>query len=84
VVILYAMDILRARQAAGTSAEALAAEMARLEPMRVNYRKPLYRIAMTFLEIFPVGLLVAPVSAALLRNPKLLAATQPISERAKA
>jgi len=29
---------------------------------------------MTFLEIFPVGLLVALVSAALLRNPKLLPA----------
>jgi hypothetical protein len=80
----YIAGILRARQAAGASAEALAAEMAKLEPMRVNYRKPLYRIAMTFLEIFPVGLLVALVSAALLRNPKLLPATQPISERAKA
>jgi hypothetical protein len=29
---------------------------------------------MVFLEIFPVGLLVALVSAALLRNPKLLPA----------
>jgi hypothetical protein len=29
---------------------------------------------MTFVDIFPVGLLVALVSAALLRNPKLLPA----------
>jgi hypothetical protein len=70
----YIAGMIRARQAAGASAEAIAAEMARLEPMRVNYRNPLYRIAMTFLEIFPVGLLVALVSAALLRNPKLLPA----------
>jgi hypothetical protein len=30
---------------------------------------------MTFLEIFPVGLLVSLVSALLLRNPKLLQAS---------
>jgi len=29
---------------------------------------------MTFIEIFPVGLLVALISAALLRNPKMLPA----------
>jgi hypothetical protein len=29
---------------------------------------------MTFIEIFPVGILVALVSAALLRNPKMLPA----------
>ena len=68
----YIAGILRARQAAGASAEAMAAEMAKLESMRVSYANPLFRIPMTFLEIFPVGLLVSLVSAALLRNPKVL------------
>jgi hypothetical protein len=29
---------------------------------------------MTFLEIFPVGLIIALISAAVLRNPKVLSA----------
>jgi hypothetical protein len=45
-----------------------------MESMRISYANPLLRIPMTFLEIFPVGLLVAVVSAALLRNPRLLPA----------
>jgi hypothetical protein len=38
------------------------------------YRQPLARMAITFLEIFPVGLIVALVSAAVLRNPRILPA----------
>ncbi|MGH8242686.1 MAG: DUF4199 domain-containing protein [Steroidobacteraceae bacterium] len=71
----YIDGILRARQAEGLSAAALDEETAKLESLRVNYANPLFRIPMTFLEIFPVGLLVALVSALLLRNPKLLPAT---------
>ncbi len=68
----YIAGIMRARQAAGASVESLAAEAAKLESMRDSYANPLFRIPMTFLEIFPVGLLVSLVSAALLRNPKLM------------
>ena len=71
----YIAGIVRAREAEGVSGSAMAAEMAKLESMRVSYANPLFRIPMTFLEIFPVGLLVALVSALLLRNPKLLPAT---------
>ena len=71
----YIAGIIRAREAEGLSATAMAAEMAKLESLRANYANPLFRIPMTFLEIFPVGLLVALVSALLLRNPKLLPAT---------
>jgi hypothetical protein len=38
---------------------------------------PWRRIPLVFIEIFPVGLVVAFVSAALLRNPKLLPARKP-------
>lgn len=72
----YIAGIMRARQAAGVSAAVMAEEMAKLESMRVNYANPLFRIPMTFLEIFPVGLLVSLVSALLLRNPKILPATR--------
>ena len=47
---------------------------AEMRAMAEIYRNPLIRIPITFTEIFPVGLLVALVSAALLRNPKMLPA----------
>lgn len=70
----YTAQMLAAKKAEGLSGAAydkLAAEMAQ---MTKNYANPLYRMPMTFAEIFPVGLLVALVSAALLRNPKFLPA----------
>ena len=70
----YVAGVVRARQAEGLSAAAMAQEMAKLESLRTNYSNPLFRIPMTFLEIFPVGLLVSLVSALLLRNPRVLPA----------
>jgi hypothetical protein len=72
----YIAGIVSARQADGVPAAALAEELAKLESLRVNYRNPLFRIPMTFLEIFPVGFLVSLVSALLLRNPRLLPVTR--------
>jgi hypothetical protein len=66
--------MLREKQAKGISAADLAAFTKEMDELRVNYANPLFRLPMTFLEIFPVGLIVALVSAALLRNPKLLPA----------
>ncbi len=68
----YIAGIRKAKQAAGLAGDALAREMAPMEEMRVQYRNPLFRLPMTFLEIAPVGLVVALVSAALLRNPRIL------------
>jgi hypothetical protein len=42
--------------------------------MRETYSNPLYRAFYTALELGPVALIMAVVSAALLRNPKLLPA----------
>ncbi len=39
-----------------------------MEKMEANYAKPVYRLFITFLEIFPLGLIVAIISAALLRR----------------
>lgn len=70
----YIAGIRKAKQAAGLTGEALARELAPMEAMRVQYRNPLFRVPITFLEIAPMGLLVALVSAALLRNPRFLPA----------
>ncbi len=61
-------------RAAGASQAEMAAQRAQMAPYVEAYRQPLPRMAMTFSEIAPVGLLVALVSAAILRNPRVLPA----------
>jgi hypothetical protein len=38
------------------------------------YKNPLVRMPMTFVEMFPVGLLVSLITAAVLRNSRILPA----------
>jgi len=72
----YVNSAIEAKRAAGLAGEGLAQEIAELEEMRSSYGKIYIRMPMTFLEIFPVGLVIAILSAALLRNPKILPARQ--------
>jgi hypothetical protein len=68
----YMASILAHMRSEGASVAAINAKGIELKAMAESYRNPLYRLPMTFVEIFPVGLVVALVSAALLRNPRLL------------
>jgi len=70
----YIDATLAAKRAAGITGEAYQKAVAETESMRAIYANPLLRLGMTFVEIFPVGLIVALVSAALLRFPKFLPA----------
>jgi hypothetical protein len=70
----YAKALIEQQRAQGASAADLARLSAEMETFRRDYAKPLYRLAMTFAEIFPVGLLVSLVSAGLLRNSRFLPA----------
>ena len=70
----YIAGIISARRAAHASPAAVAAEMAKLAALKANYANPLFRLPMTFMEIAPVGLIVSLLSAALLRNPRILPA----------
>lgn len=70
----YIAKLVRDATASGKSAAEVAKLSAELEPYREMYAKPLFRLPMTFLEIAPVGLLVAIVTAAVLRNPRMLPA----------
>jgi hypothetical protein len=72
----YSKSVLKHMRAEGATPAAIQAKAAEMNAMAESYSNPLFRIPMTFVEIFPVGLLVALVSAALLRNPKLLPARQ--------
>lgn len=71
---VYIKQTLAAKRAAGVSAAEYRKTVAEMDAFRTQYANPLFRVPMTFIEIFPVGVLVALVSAALLRNPRFLPA----------
>ncbi|HEY3639120.1 MAG TPA: DUF4199 domain-containing protein [Rhizomicrobium sp.] len=70
----YAKLEIAQQKAAGVSGAALAKFTAEMDQFKRDYANPFYRLLMTFIEIFPVGVLVSLVSAALLRNRRFLPA----------
>ncbi len=70
----YAAAIIAQREAEGVAGEELQAEIDELARWQERYANPLYRIPITFTEIFPVGLLITLASAGLLRNPEVMPA----------
>ena len=70
----YAASVIEAQKAKGIDPAALAKLTADMDAFKVQYADPMFRLPMTFLEIFPVGLLVSLVSALVLRNPRVLPA----------
>jgi hypothetical protein len=70
----YAASVIKAKQDGGATGPDLDAATAEMEKLKVDYANPLFRLPMIFLEIFPVGLVIALISAAILRNPKVLPA----------
>jgi Protein of unknown function (DUF4199) len=75
----YSKAMIAQQQAKGVSGEALAKLTAEMEQFKIQYANPLYRLPMTFAEIFPVGVLVSLVSAGLLRHSRFLPARPPSS-----
>jgi hypothetical protein len=70
----YISSSIAAQEAAGASAAELESSAASMEVMREQYKNPLFRLGMTFLEIFPIGLLITLISAAILRKSEILPA----------
>ena len=75
----YAKAMIEQQRAKGVTGDALAKFVADMENFKTQYANPLYRVPMTFSEIFPVGVLVSLVSAGLLRNSRFL----PVKRTAK-
>ncbi len=55
-------------RADGASAAALEAERQKMAEFKELYANPLINVGITFMEVFPVGLIVTLVSAAILRR----------------
>lgn len=63
-------------KASGASDAVVQARIQQLEKSRVMYHNPVLNVAMTFLEPFPVGLLITLISAGLLRRKEPTISTQ--------
>lgn len=64
----YATIALEKMQKDGASPDALAKARTEMETFKKLYRNPLFNIGMTFMEVFPVGLIMSLVAAAILRR----------------
>src|SRR5215470_5376330 len=64
----YAASVLQKMQASGATAAALQQKAQELDKLKVMYKNPLFNVAMTFIEPFPVGLVITLLSAAVLRK----------------
>ncbi len=70
----YANAMVEQARASGADAQGMAAAAAQAADFTQMYANPLFRVPMTFLEIFPVGILVSLISAGVLRNSRVLPA----------
>ena len=68
----YAQSVIDARMAAGASDADMAELSVEMQEMVDSYANPLFRLPITFLEIFPVGFVIALVSAGILRKSNVL------------
>ena len=81
-VAFYKAYMVDAVKAGNPTPEQLQKAMADADAFAVMYANPLYRMPMTFIEMFPVGVIVSLISAAILRNSRVLPAkmgSDPIS-----
>jgi hypothetical protein len=73
----YSKAVVEAARAKGASPEELQKVIADTGQFVKNYANPLYRLPITFIEMFPVGVVISLISAALLRNSRFLPARAP-------
>ena len=64
----YAARSIDSMREKGATEAAIAAKKIEMEKMKAMYNNPLINVAFTFIEPFPVGLIVTLVSAAILRK----------------
>ena len=68
----YAAHVIGQARASGASAEAIQAKVQEMQQFKQMYSNPFWNAAFTFLEPFPVGLVITLISALILRKKKRL------------
>jgi len=64
----YGAYMVEKLKASGASAAAVQAKLQEMKKLKELYENPFFNIAMTFIEPFPVGLVITLLSAAILRK----------------
>ena len=64
----YSAYVVAKLQASGASGTAVQAQIQQLKKYKELYENPFFNVAMTFIEPFPVGLVITLLSAAILRK----------------
>jgi len=66
----YAARVIEQVRASGANAQAIQAKQQEMQQFKQLYSNPFFNVAMTFIEPFPVGLIITVISAAILRKKK--------------
>ncbi len=75
----YGAMMVEKLKASGASAAAVQAKVLEMKTLREHYENPFFNAAMTFIEPFPVGLVITLVSSAILRKkPQAQVARSPL------
>ena len=64
----YAAYMFEKLKASGASAETIQTQLQQMKKYKELYENPLFNAAMTFIEPFPIGLVITLISAAVLRK----------------
>jgi hypothetical protein len=68
----YTQSLVSAAEARGAPAAEIEQIRAETAEFMTMYANPLFRLPITFVEMFPIGVLISLISAALLRNSRFL------------
>jgi uncharacterized protein DUF4199 len=75
----YGAHMVEKLKASGASAAAVQAKVLEMKTLKEQYANPFFNAAMTFIEPFPVGLVITLLSAAILRKkPQSLTSESPV------
>ena len=64
----YAVHVIEKAKASGASDAAVQAKIQEMNKFKEQYKNPFFNVAMTFIEPFPVGLVITLISAGILRK----------------
>ena len=64
----YAAHVIEKAKASGASEAAVQAKIQEMNKFKEQYKNPFFNVAMTFIEPFPVGLVITLISAGILRK----------------